>query len=67
MATLLLVHTYNRWILKTLRIILIHELPFNNIAVSLVVEGTIIILIAHRINVSYCIVLFVIDAIIMVF
>ncbi len=52
MATLLLVHTYNRWILKTLRIILIHELPFNNIAVTLVVEGTIIILIVYRINVS---------------
>ncbi len=52
MATLLLVHTYNRRILKTLRIILIHELSFNNIAISLVVEGTIIILIVYCINVS---------------
>ncbi len=56
MATLLLVHTYNRWILKTLRIILIHELPFNNIVRSLAVEGMIIKLIVYRINVLCCII-----------
>ncbi len=51
MTTLLLAHTYNRWMLKTLRIILIHELPFNSIVVSFVVEGTTIILTIYRINV----------------